>query len=54
MSLWIAIKGRVPRNWRWETFKRWHQQMCSDGLLGTTMSRHVTITDEGKRLMKRV
>ena len=54
MSLWQAIKDKLPSNWRWETFKRWHRQMISEKLLGSTMSRNVTITEAGRRLLKRV
>ena len=54
MSLWMAVKGKLPKNWRWETFKRWHQKMRGENLLGSTMSGGVTITEEGKRRMKRV
>jgi len=54
MSLWMAVKEKLPKNWRWETFKRWHQKMRSEKLLGTTMAGGVTITEEGKRRMKRV
>ena len=54
MSLWMAVKDALPSNWRWETFKRWYHQMISEKLLGSTMSRKVTITEEGKRRMKRV
>ncbi len=49
MSLWMAVKDKLPGNWRWETFKRWHQKMRSEKLLGSTMSGGVTITDEGRR-----
>ena len=54
MSLWMAVKDKLPKNWRWETFKRWHQKMRGENLLGSTMSGGVTITEEGKRRLKRV
>jgi hypothetical protein len=54
MSLWVAVKEKLPDGWRWETFKRWHSKMNAEKLLGSTMAGGVTITEEGKDWLKRV